>query len=117
LYSRFIHKFLYDQGYVTSPEPFAKLVHQGMVLGSDGRKMGKRYGNGVDPLDVVDKYGSDAVRTYLMFMGPVEQDKIRSDETLHGIKRYLERVARIVDYERFGTGSDLVDSEMHATIQ
>lgn len=56
LYSRFIHKFLYDQGYVPSAEPFKKLVHQGMVLGADGRKMGKRYNNGVDPLEIVQKY-------------------------------------------------------------
>jgi len=117
LYSRFIHKFLYDQGYVSSPEPFVKLVHQGMVLGADGRKMGKRYGNGVDPLEVIDKYGSDAVRTYLMFMGPVDQDKIWSDETLHGTKRYLDRVARIVDQEWFGKHNDQVESAIHTCIQ
>jgi leucyl-tRNA synthetase len=94
LYSRFIHKFLYDQGYVNCPEPFAKLVHQGMILGSDGRKMGKRYGNVIDPLDVVASYGSDAVRTYLMFMGPVEQEKIRNDNALKGIKKFLDRIER-----------------------
>jgi leucyl-tRNA synthetase len=94
LYSRFIHKFLYDQGYVSSPEPFAKLVHQGMILGSDGRKMGKRYGNVIDPLDVVASYGSDAVRTYLMFMGPVEQEKIRNDNALKWIKKFLDRIER-----------------------
>lgn len=94
LYSRFIHKFLYDQGYVNCPEPFAKLVHQGMIMGSDGRKMGKRYGNVIDPLDVVATYGSDAVRTYLMFMGPVEQEKIRNDNALKGIKKFIDRIER-----------------------
>ena len=68
LYARFIHKFLYDQGYLSCPEPFQKLVHQGMVLGADGRKMSKRRGNVIDPVEVIEKYGSDALRVYLMFM-------------------------------------------------
>lgn len=68
LYARFIHKFLYDQGYLSSVEPFQKLVHQGMVMGSDGRKMSKRRNNVIDPIEVIQRYGSDAVRTYLLFM-------------------------------------------------
>lgn len=95
LYSRFIHKFLYDQGYVPSPEPFQKLVHQGMVLGSDGRKMSKRRGNVIDPLEVIEMYGADAVRMYLMFMGPVEQDKTRNDNALKGMAKFLQRVAAL----------------------
>lgn len=117
LYSRFIHKFLYDQWYVSSPEPFMKLVHQGMVLGADGRKMGKRYNNGVDPLEIVDKYGSDAVRTYLMFMGPIELDKVWNDNALHGMKKFLDKVAKLPDQTRFGTVNEDVIATIHETIQ
>ncbi len=116
LYSRFIHKFLYDQGYVSSPEPFMKLVHQGMVLGADGRKMGKRYNNGVDPLEIVEKYGSDAVRTYLMFMGPIEADKVRNDNALHGMKKFLDRVEKLPTMEWYNTHNDDVIATIHDTI-
>lgn len=116
LYSRFIHKFLYDQGYVPSPEPFKKLVHQGMVLGADGRKMGKRYNNGVDPLEIVEKYGSDAVRTYLMFMGPIEADKVRNDNALNGIKKFLDRVEKLPSNEWYNTHNDDVIATIHDTI-
>lgn len=116
LYSRFIHKFLYDQGYLASPEPFKKLVHQGMVLGADGRKMGKRYNNGVDPLEIIEQYGSDAVRSYLMFMGPIEQDKIRNDSALNGMKKFLDRVEKIPEQTRFGTASDEIVATVHDAI-
>lgn len=116
LYSRFIHKFLYDQGYVPSPEPFKKLVHQGMVLGADGRKMGKRYNNGVDPLEIVEKYGSDAVRTYLMFMWPIEADKVRNDNALNGIKKFLDRVEKLPAMEWYNTHNDDVIATIHDTI-
>lgn len=117
LYSRFIHKFLYDQGYVSSPEPFLKLVHQGMVLGADGRKMGKRYNNGVDPLEIIEQYGSDAVRTYLMFMGPIELDKIWNDGALNGMKKFLDRVQKIPSQTRFQTYDGDVEATIHETIQ
>lgn len=68
LYSRFVMRFLHEIGYVSTPEPFAKLMHQGMVMGADGRKMSKRRGNVIDPLDVIEQYGSDQLRTYLLFM-------------------------------------------------
>lgn len=117
LYARFIHKFLFDQWYVSSKEPFAKLVHQGMVLGADGRKMGKRYGNGVDPLEVVEKYSADAVRTYMMFMGPVESDKPWSDTALHGMAKFLRRVDALLDIERRWTKHDAVESAVHEAIK
>lgn len=83
LYSRFINKFLYDQGVVPCSEPFQKLFHQGMVLGPDGRKMSKRRGNIITPEDLVSKYGEsrgvDVLRTYTMFMGPLEVEKAWSD--------------------------------------
>ncbi len=119
LYSRFIHKFLYDQGYLSSPEPFSKLVHQWMVLGADGRKMWKRYNNWVDPLQVVDKYWADAVRTYMMFMWPVESDKPWSDTALNGVYKFLKRIERLL--ETWGDISfeqdDDVESLFHETIK
>ena len=69
IYSRFWHHFLYDMGIVNTPEPYAKRSAQGMILGSDGDKMSKSKGNVVDPLDIVDEYGADALRTYVLFMG------------------------------------------------
>lgn len=121
LYARFIHKFLYDQGYVSTPEPFAKLVHQGMVLGADGRKMGKRYGNGVDPIEMIDLYGADALRTYLMFMGPIEQDKPRNDNSLKGVAKFLKRVTTLTDDDYLvDSPSDAtreLDSLLHKTIK
>lgn len=117
LYARFIHKFLYDQWYLSCPEPFQKLVHQGMVLWFDGRKMGKRYNNGIDPIEMVELHGADALRTYLMFMGPVDQDKTRNDNALHGVKKFLERIERILQQPRFGQGKQAVTSAVHQTIQ
>ena len=117
LYSRFIHKFLYDQGYVATPEPFGKLVHQGMVLWADGRKMSKRYNNWVDPMEVIETYWADAVRTYLMFMGPVEQDKTWNDNALNGVKKFLDRVERLLTMERRGEENETVTSVMHQTIK
>lgn len=95
LYARFIHKFLFDQGYLSCPEPFQRLVHQGMVLGADGRKMSKRRWNVIDPMEIIEQYGSDVLRMYLMFMGPVEQDKVRNDGALAGIARFLRRVREL----------------------
>ncbi len=117
LYSRLIHKFLYDQGYVPSPEPFEKLIHQWMVLGKDGRKMSKRYKNGVDPMEMIEQYGSDALRTYLMFMGPVEADKQWNNNALQGVKKFLERIQRLFDAERKGTFNEEVESMTHQTIR
>jgi leucyl-tRNA synthetase len=117
LYARFIHKFLYDQGYLSCPEPFQKLVHQGMVLWSDGRKMGKRYNNGIDPIEMVQLHGADALRTYLMFMGPVEADKARNDNALLGVKKFLERVERIMQQAWFGKTSQATTSALHLAIQ
>ncbi len=117
LYARFIHKFLYDQGYLSCPEPFQKLVHQGMVLWFDGRKMGKRYNNGIDPIEMVELHGADALRTYLMFMGPVDQDKTRNDNALHGVKKFLERIERILQQPWFGQQKQAVTSAVHLTIQ
>ncbi|USN56755.1 MAG: class I tRNA ligase family protein [Candidatus Peribacteria bacterium] len=80
---------------MSTPEPFQTLVHQGMVLGPDGRKMSKRRGNVIDPLDIIQEYSSDTLRAYLLFMGPVEQDKVWDDNTLQGVWRFLSRVDAI----------------------
>jgi len=95
LYARFWHKFLYDQGVVSCSEPFKKLFHQGMILGSNGEKMSKSRGNVINPDDVVENYGADTLRLYEMFMGPLEASLPWSDQGLDGSKRYLDRVYRL----------------------
>ena len=96
LYARFWHKVLFDLGYLSTPEPFQRLVNQGMILGEDGRKMSKRWGNVIDPLDVIAEYGADAFRCYEMFMGPLEQMKPWSMTGVEGVSRFLARVWRLM---------------------
>ncbi len=95
LYSRFWHKVLYDLGHVTTPEPFQRLVNQGLILGEDGQKMSKSRGNVVNPDDVVREYGADALRLYEMFMGPLEQVKPWQMKGVEGVSRFLARVWRV----------------------
>ncbi len=92
LYARFWHKFLYDLGYVPTKEPFLKLRSQGLVLAEDGRKMSKSLGNVINPTEIVNKYGADAMRLYEMFMGPFDQPKPWSTKGIVGIRRFLQRV-------------------------
>jgi len=96
LYARFWHKVLYDLGHLSTGEPFQRLVNQGIILGEDGRKMSKRWGNVIDPLDVIAEYGADAFRCYEMFMGPLEQMKPWSTTGVEGVARFLARVWRLV---------------------
>ncbi len=96
LYARFWHKVLFDLGHLSTPEPFQRLVNQGMILGEDGRKMSKRWGNVIDPLDVIAEYGADAFRCYEMFMGPLEQMKPWSMKGVEGVSRFLARVWRLI---------------------
>ncbi|MBP3867587.1 MAG: leucine--tRNA ligase, partial [Solobacterium sp.] len=96
LYSRMWNNFLYDKGYVPVKEPFQKLVHQGMILGANGIKMGKRYPEFiVDPNVIVDRYGADTLRLYEMFMGPLEASKPWSEQGVEGARRWIERVWRL----------------------
>ncbi|MGD0337600.1 MAG: leucine--tRNA ligase [Bacteroidota bacterium] len=95
LYARFWHKVLYDLGHVSSPEPFLKLVNQGMILGEDSRKMSKSFGNVVNPDEVIRQYGADSMRLYEMFMGPLEQTKPWSMQGVDGVFRFLNRVWRL----------------------
>jgi len=96
LYARFWHKVLFDLGFVSTPEPFQRLVNQGLILGEDGQKMSKSRGNVVNPDDVVREYGADALRLYEMFMGPLEQVKPWSMKGVEGVYRFLARVWRLV---------------------
>ena len=96
LYSRMWNNYLYDKGIVPVKEPFKKLVHQGMILGSNGIKMGKRYPEYVvNPNDVVDEYGADTLRLYEMFMGPLEADKPWNNDGVSGARKFLDRVWRL----------------------
>ena len=96
LYSRMWNNYLFDKGLSPVKEPFKKLVHQGMILGSNGIKMGKRYPEySVNPNDIVNKYGADALRFYEMFMGPLEADKPWSNSGIEGSKKFLDRVWRL----------------------
>ncbi len=95
LYARFWHKVLYDIGLVSTPEPFKKLVNQGMILGSDGAKMSKSAGNVVNPEDIVADYGADALRLYEMFMGPLEAIKPWQTENIVGVSRFLDKIWKL----------------------
>ncbi len=96
LYARFWHKVLYDHGYVSTEEPFARLINQGTILGEDGQKMSKSRGNVVNPDDVVRDYGADALRLFEMFMGPLVDTKPWSTRGVEGVFRFLNRVWRMV---------------------
>jgi leucyl-tRNA synthetase len=96
LYARFWHKVLFDLGYVSTPEPFQRLVNQGLIMGEDGQKMSKSRGNVVNPDDVVAEYGADSLRLYEMFMGPLEQVKPWSMKGVEGVYRFLARVWRLI---------------------
>lgn len=96
LYARFWHKVLFDLGHVSTPEPFQKLVNQGLIMGDDGQKMSKSRGNVVNPDEVVELYGADSLRLYEMFMGPLEQVKPWSMKGVEGVFRFLARVWRLV---------------------
>ena len=112
LYSRFWHKLLYDLGYVSHPEPFKKLVNQGMILGQDGQKMSKSRGNVVNPDEVINNYGADSMRLYEMFMGPLEATKPWSMQGVEGVYRFLNKVWRtIIDEETDQLDSSIKDVE------
>lgn len=95
LYARFWHKFLYDQGEVSTSEPFPKLFHQGIILGEDGNKMSKSKGNVINPDTVIQEYGADALRLYEMFLGPLEAMKPWNTKGIEGVSRFLKKVWRL----------------------
>lgn len=101
LYARFWHKFLHDEGVFKSTEPFQKLYHQGLILGSDGQKMSKSLGNTVSPDDVINEFGADSLRLYEMFKGPVDQSLPWSNDGPRGAKRFLDKFFRLYTDEAF----------------
>ena len=103
LYARFWHRFLYDIGAISTPEPFCRLFHQGIILGEDGEKMSKSRGNVVNPDAIVKDYGADALRMYLMFLGPLEAMKPWSTKNIEGVARLLRRIWRLFVDENSGT--------------
>jgi len=125
LYARFWHKILFDYGYVSTPEPFKKLFHQGLIMGEDGRKMSKSLGNVVNPDEVIASHGADALRLYEMFLGPLEASKPWNTRGIDGITRFLDRVWRMMVTEEGtlspavvkGASTSELDRVLHATIK
>ena len=117
IYSRFWHRFLYDIGEVPCEEPYAKRTAQGLILGPDGEKMSKSKGNVVDPNDVVDEYGADVLRVYVLFMGDYASAAPWSESSVKGCKRFLERVAGLSDILSDGEVTPKLESAFHKTIK
>ena len=118
IYSRFWHKFLYDIGEVPVDEPYAKRTAQGLILGPDGEKMSKSKGNVVDPNDVVDVYGADVLRVYVLFMGDYEQAAPWNEDSMKGCKRFLDRVWGLQDILTDGDAyRPEMTAMMHRTIK
>lgn len=118
IYSRFWHRFLYDMGEVPCDEPYAKRTAQGLVLGPDGEKMSKTKGNVVDPNDVVEQYGADVLRVYVLFMGDYEQAAPWSETSMKGCKRFLDRIWAL--QEKLIDGNEYrpeLTSLMHKTVK
>ncbi|MBR4543196.1 MAG: leucine--tRNA ligase [Lachnospiraceae bacterium] len=117
IYSRFWHRFLYDCGCVPVDEPYAKRTAQGMILGADGEKMSKSRGNVVDPLDVVEQYGADVLRTYILFMGNYGDAAPWNDSSVRGCKRFIDRIAALTDMIQGEGMSSELESSFHKTIK
>ena len=117
IYSRFWHHFLYDIGVVNTPEPYAKRSIQGLILGPDGDKMSKSKGNVVDPLDIVEDYGADTLRTYVLFMGDYGAATPWNENSVKGCKRFLERVAGFTDMLSEDKETEKLETPLHKTIK
>lgn len=120
LYSRFFTKFLRDQGHLTISEPFQTMRHQGMILGPDGKKMSKSVGNVINPDDVIDQYGADTLRTYEMFMGPIDISKPWDENGVNGVYKFLSRVSTLVksfDQQQTPLRSKNLEKLLHQTIR
>ena len=117
IYSRFWHRFLYDIGAVPVEEPYAKRTAQGLILGPDGVKMSKSRGNVVDPNKVVDEYGADVLRVYILFMGDYASAAPWSESSVKGCKRFLDRVAGLCDMAKGEGATPKLESSFHKTIK
>jgi leucyl-tRNA synthetase len=117
IYARFWHKFLYDIGVVSNIEPFLKLQHVGLIMGEDGRKMSKRFGNVINPDEIVKNYGADSLRLYEMFMGPFDQQISWSTNSISGVRRFMEKVWRLREKVVVSENVESVDKIIHKTIK
>ncbi len=117
IYSRFWHKFLYDLGEVPCAEPYAKRTAQGLILGPDGDKMSKSKGNVVDPNDVVDVYGADVLRTYVLFMGDYGSAAPWNESSMKGCKRFLERIADLTELVQGEGVTPKLETPFHKTVK
>ena len=117
IYSRFWHKFLYDIGEVNTDEPYAKRTAQGLILGPDGEKMSKSRGNVVDPNEVVDQYGADVLRTYILFMGDYGAAAPWNENSIKGCKRFLDRVEGLLSIAKGEGVTPALESAFHKTIK
>ena len=117
IYSRFWHKFLYDLGVVPVAEPYAKRTAQGLILGSDGEKMSKSRGNVVDPNDMVDVFGADVLRTYVLFMGDYGSAAPWNESSMKGCKRFLERFGDLMDIAKGSGETPNLTSSIHKVIK
>ncbi|NTV40985.1 MAG: leucine--tRNA ligase [Candidatus Moranbacteria bacterium] len=119
LYARFWHKFLFDIGVVTTKEPFKKLMHVGLILAEDGRKMSKRWGNVINPDDIISQFGADSMRLYEMFMGPFSQSVSWNTNGVSGVRKFLEKVWKL--QEKVSNNQELTTSKskniIHKTIK
>ncbi|MBO4322805.1 MAG: leucine--tRNA ligase [Clostridia bacterium] len=117
IYSRFWHKFLYDIGVVPTEEPYAKRTAQGLILGPDGEKMSKSKGNVVDPNDVIDEYGADVLRTYILFMGDYGAAAPWSESSVKGCQRFLQRVDDLFVLARGNGSTPELETSFHKTVK
>ena len=117
LYSRFWHKFLYDEGLLSTPEPYQKRTSHGMILGENNEKMSKSRGNVVNPDEIVEEFGADTLRTYEMFIGAFDLSASWSQEGVRGCRRFLERVWKLQDMLTDGDYSADLETKMHQTIK
>lgn len=117
IYARFWHKFLFDIGVVNYDEPFTKLKHVGLIMGEDARKMSKRWGNVVNPDDIVSQYGADSLRLYEMFMGPFEQSCTWSSKGLNGVYKFLEKIISLSSFKGELSEDKVIKSLLHKTIK
>lgn len=118
IYARFWHKFLYDIGIVSQLEPFKKLRHVGLVMGQDGRKMSKRWGNVINPDDMIELYGADALRIYVMFMGPFDQAAAWNVKSLIGSRKFLDKLNSLFLSNKSAVREDRFSlSLLHKTIK
>ncbi len=117
IYARFWHKFLFDQGVVSTDEPFHKLINVGLIMAEDGRKMSKRWNNVINPDDVIEKYGADSFRLYEMFIGPFTQSAAWSTNGVEGVYKFLQRYVRLYDKELVSEEIEAQEKLINKTIK